>query len=499
MNVTSNFPCVVHSRSSPDSSYSRVYLTKRNYTGPPLLKNIRKWQSPSSSSQNGTFSSIIMLEENKDVMRPPESSDDETENAGANPNEKPSASSSHPSKRKREPAKATRASKRGKTLQDKPGLDPVTTQAQQPNPGSQTSSMADSWLYSQSQGCGKKRPGFGGRHKTKSIADAPPQGKVKDTKSTIDLTDLKARRNSPPKETINFIGDDSFVQEEEDASEKPQLFTLLPDDNAVGSSASPSATSLQIFDGTPEPDEPGLKRSIPGSPPTSPEVVQLQSSQKVPSQQKSASLTVTCPVCHNDIDRTSLPFVEKSPRLLPLNKQQEFCRRHRSHEAGSVRKERDYPNIDWLVLRIDRIPSQMSHLKQVMWRKTKCYYLDELERNITNAKGNRKVIRNYLTDGVLDIAKAGYYGPRGTQMMMDTITSDLSKELSKMKSDELVRSVGIGGYVTAVLVPELTLRLVMADMNLKDEAAARKVLDESTEVGLLLNPDDDHIDELEIA
>ena len=39
---------------------------------------------------------------------------------------------------------------------------------------------------------------------------------------------------------------------------------------------------------------------------------------------------------------------------------------------------------------------------------------------------------------------------------------------------------------------------MMVDMILKDEAAARKVLDESTEIGLLLHPDDDHIDQLEI-
>jgi len=54
----------------------------------------------------------------------------------------------------------------------------------------------------------------------------------------------------------------------------------------------------------------------------------------------------------------------------------------------------------------------------------------------------------------------------------------------------------VGGYVSAVLVPELTLQLVMEDMQLKSgkEEEGRKVLADSTNIGVLLNPDDDHLE-----
>ena len=64
-----------------------------------------------------------------------------------------------------------------------------------------------------------------------------------------------------------------------------------------------------------------------------------------------------------------------------------------------------------------------------------------------------------------------------------------------MLGDKLVRACGLGNYAAAVLVPELTLRLVMDDLETTDEVVARRVLDESTEIGLLLNPDNDSVEQ----
>lgn len=58
-------------------------------------------------------------------------------------------------------------------------------------------------------------------------------------------------------------------------------------------------------------------------------------------------------------------------------------------------------------------------------------------------------------------------------------------------SDSLVQAVGVSGYVQAVLVPELTTLLVKEDMGVDDEEA-RQIIQDSMEIGDLLNqqPDD---------
>ena len=328
-----------------------------------------------------------------------------------------------------------------------------------------------------SQSQSKKRSKFVAKNKSK-----PPSNTT-----TVDFSEVKEDQR-PLKKAITFDGDDEFMNHE-DNSRRPRFLAALTEEDDLPSSASTTTAKLFTFDGTPEPDD----SKVPESPPTSPEDHVQKEVSKEPE-----STMVACPVCHNDVDHTKLPSAEKNPRLLSMKKQQDWCRRHRLGEAGNVHRDRNYPNIDWQVLGVDRIPNQIPHLRKVLQRKAKCYYLNNLESNISKAKGNRKTMRNYLTEGVLDTAKAGYYGPKGTKMMMDSIVSNLSQDLNKMTKDKLFQSVGLGGYVTAVLVPEMTMRLVMDDMSIKDEAQARRVMDESTDIGLLLHPDDDHIEQLVI-
>ena len=463
-------------------------LTRLNGPGKPLLKTIGKGEVPAHSSQHQPVCSSTMSDSDADVMRLPESSEDEQELVDAKPTSTRVHSTSAPSpKRKREPARPTRASKRPR-LQNDAGIDALPAKTQDPPVSSQHTPMADALFSQPSQ---KKRPTFANRHKSQVGMEGVGRGRSAAKAAGIDLTDVKERDTSPPKKARAFAGDDAFVHEEEHVSTKPLTLVSLADEEEVDSSNSTSATQLHTFEGTPEPDTRSKHSS---SPPTSPEVVDVDDIAEEVTKREEVSATVTCPVCREEVDRSSLASAENAPRLFSLKKQQEFCRSHRFHKAESVRKERNYPMIDWQVLSLERIPKHIPHLQQVLRREAKCYYLDQLEAKVTKAKGNRKAIRQYLTEEVLDIAKAGYYGPKGIGIMMDSVTSELSKDLTEMLTDKFVRSAGMGGFVTAVLVPELTLRLVMDDMNIHDEALARKVLDDSTEIGLLLNADDDHIE-----
>ncbi|OAL33021.1 hypothetical protein AYO22_00106 [Fonsecaea multimorphosa] len=208
-----------------------------------------------------------------------------------------------------------------------------------------------------------------------------------------------------------------------------------------------------------------------------------------------ATARVHCPVCQKPVRDTISVFVPDNLRTMPFQQQQKFCSQHRLADARGQWEERGYPRLDWEQLETLRIPRKTQELKRVISRQRSSYYLDELDSKIKAAKGNRRAIRNYLNEGLIDIAKPGYYGPKGARIMVHAITESLSSTLNKaLQSDSALRATGVGAYVSAVLVPELTLQLVMEDMNLPTGKEGRKVLDESTDIGVLLNPDDDHVE-----
>ncbi len=71
----------------------------------------------------------------------------------------------------------------------------------------------------------------------------------------------------------------------------------------------------------------------------------------------------------------------------------------------------------------------------------------------------------------------------------------MSKFASKIrrlaKSDNLISTGGVSGFVQAVLVPELAVMLVQSDMSIDDEEKAREVLRNSVEIGHMLNEEED--------
>ncbi|EXJ56975.1 hypothetical protein A1O7_07319 [Cladophialophora yegresii CBS 114405] len=204
---------------------------------------------------------------------------------------------------------------------------------------------------------------------------------------------------------------------------------------------------------------------------------------------------ISCPVCEKPVHDSVSLFVPDNLRTLPFQQQQKFCSRHQVADAKEEWDERGYPKkIYWEELEDFRIREKIPSLKMVISRQAPCFYLAELDAEIKAAKGNRRKIRNYLNEGLINVAKAGYYGPKGARIMTNAVTSALTETLNTaLQSDSALRAAGVGAYVSAVLVPELTLQLVMDDMNLKTAKEGRRVLDESTEMGVLLNPDDDQV------
>ena len=221
-------------------------------------------------------------------------------------------------------------------------------------------------------------------------------------------------------------------------------------------------------------------------------------------------LTAQCPLCSQPVSNTLLEEFtirhsssstkSKSPPRprLTSHLQQKFCREHRAQTAQETWQAQGYPTIDWETLATTRITRHLSAMRSILQNTTPSFYRDRLVDAAHAGKGRRNLLK-YLKEGVLDVAKFGYYGPRGAKVAAEAITLRLSRELVEASNTDLVvRDVGVAGFVQAVLVPELLGRWVTEDRGLRLEGdgwrdEVRTVLEESNEMGALVNEDEDRV------
>ncbi|KAJ9647640.1 hypothetical protein H2204_000270 [Knufia peltigerae] len=504
----------------PNSSYSKTFLTRRNYRGPTLLRTVLGRNTalaiaPPSDSytlDEGAAMGVATMKEDdlEAIYAPPLSSDDEDGSSAevetaAKRNTLPAARTS--SKRQAHTAASSRSKRR--KLKDEPSLesfdisglsdmhDPYFLSSGSQKQSSQKRKLQQTYAHRKSferlddldvgpnKPDGKqdfvshevvKKHNDGSGSKGKFLGAAPLPGKHS-TRATrgpgkiLDVADLPSARTARK-------GSDFQMPE-------------LPD---ITSSAATSATDIpSIFE---EPIAPRHRSGSTSSLSSANSMFILENEADLMDQfEQPFGVGVCCPICQKPVHDSESIFVPDNLRSLSFKQQQTFCSKHQVADAKELYRERGYPRIDWEDLEKSRIPKQMHLLKKLINRQTTSVYLDELDEKIKAAKGNRKAIRQYLANGVVDVAQPGYYGPKGTRIMVTVITDSLTDTLkTALGSDSVLRAAGVGGYVSAVLVPELTLQLVMSDMRLSDAAEGRRILNESTKIGVLLNPDDDHIE-----
>lgn len=212
-------------------------------------------------------------------------------------------------------------------------------------------------------------------------------------------------------------------------------------------------------------------------------------------------LTAQCPLCATPVSSTLLEeftIRHSQTARLPSRLQQKFCREHRAQTARDTWQHRGYPDIDWDQLANIRITRHLHAIRSILQNKTPSFYRDKLVDATQAGKGRRNLLK-YLKEGVLDVVKYGYYGPRGAKVAAEAITLRLSRELVEgSKRDVVVRDAGAGGFVQAVLVPEMVGRWVAEDRGVRLEGEGwkeevRRVLEESCEVGALVHEDEDRV------
>ncbi|KAI3323385.1 hypothetical protein HD806DRAFT_535213 [Xylariaceae sp. AK1471] len=188
--------------------------------------------------------------------------------------------------------------------------------------------------------------------------------------------------------------------------------------------------------------------------------------------------TPRCPMCHQEVDRE---FLEKHSTCgkMSVKKQTTFCRLHKQESALKLAAERGYPKIDWEKME-SRCSAHLDLLQKILEGTLPSHYRKVLKEKVDSGK-NRTLLTNK------DNLTPGYYGPRGLLVMTEFIIRTLSPVIRKRAvEDRLISARSYTGYVQAVLVPELTVRLIMEDMSVTEERA-RDILVESVEVGELLH------------
>jgi RTC4-like domain len=221
--------------------------------------------------------------------------------------------------------------------------------------------------------------------------------------------------------------------------------------------------------------------------------------------------TAQCPLCLTPVSNTHLEeFAIRHSKFpstrLPSRLQQKFCREHRVQTAEKTWQARGYPTIDWDELATIRVKRHIPAIRSILQNETPSYYRDRLVEATTQQHAkqkksttSRKGLQRYLKEGVLDVVKYGYYGPLGAKIAAEGIMLHLSFDLVEAaEKNGLVREVGASGFVQAVLGVEMVGRWVAEDRRMRLKGGAlgedvRLVLNESAEVGMLVNEDEDRV------
>jgi hypothetical protein len=188
----------------------------------------------------------------------------------------------------------------------------------------------------------------------------------------------------------------------------------------------------------------------------------------------STSQVSLCPMCRKPVNTEEL----RKCGEMNTRQQEKFCREHQRKDAKEDWSSKGYPEIDWSVLDA-RIAVHHAFIKTLV-NGADSHYRAILDATVKAGK-DRTLLKSETN------LTPGYYGSRGLRAISENIMHEFTPLLKRrVVKDRLMAARGVTGFVQSVLVPEVTILLIMDDMNIMIDEA-RNVLKESMGMGELVN------------
>ena len=201
-----------------------------------------------------------------------------------------------------------------------------------------------------------------------------------------------------------------------------------------------------------------------------------------------------CPICHEPVEQDDY-WDFWNARNKTVKNQAAFCHSHRKATAQKEYLAEGYPTIDWSKLS-ERIKRHRMALYNILVGETPSTYRTRYEPLALTGKAaavpskrtdlslsKQKTLASYALDD--NAVYPGYYGPRGRRLITESVMSLLNTEI-KRSTDAVVQTSGPATFVQAVLVPEVAVRLIMADLNCHQDEA-EEIRERTFDMGVLLN------------
>ncbi|KAL4997343.1 RTC4-like domain-containing protein [Aspergillus recurvatus] len=337
-----------------------------------------------------------------------------------------------------------------------------------------------------SPGSSRKRPShhmLGSGDMKEEIFDMWSQPSAKKRRSvtfgrrkTLDSSMTESHPSSsapPPKSSVTSFEQDAESSDDEYKRKQKKEFKV-PLDFDPGNLPSPSPP-LEIADS--EDDSP--LSSVPSY-----YSIDLPTEDEDDSKTKFNPADYLCPMCKAPVDPGVLLVFRAQPRQR-IRDQRKFCESHKLSSAEQEWKSAGYPTIDWDEFD-QRIESHIGEIEKLMVPDNSSYYRNYLKSMLKDGKAKNFALR--LEGDALEALSCGYYGTRGSERMLQMITTRYPRKLRRLAAeDNIVKQAGVVGYTQAVLVPELAIRLIKEDMGV-DDASARKIMRDSIDIGEKINP-----------
>lgn len=235
------------------------------------------------------------------------------------------------------------------------------------------------------------------------------------------------------------------------------------------------------------------------------------------------SAMAVCPVCKDQVDREFLEEFNNGKRLRS-RQQFRFCKAHKARSARSEWAAKGFPKIDWH--NFDRRLQKYHPIIDDILKGTRASFYRNAAEDMMNQLKVMTVQHMWDDTASVDGLSPGYYGSRGARAMYvsptlfspvflqslppfrlptsmigsclivrssENLTSNFASKLRRRApSDKVISTGGVAAYIQSVLAPELAVLLVMDDMK-TDAENARAILKDSTDIGNLVNEEEDDI------